>query len=96
VITKDKMTMESGGRKQQSAYTLDPSSSPKSIDLTTSGRTKPGIYDLQGDTLRICFSESTGCFPEVLQGPKGKRSTAFEPKPDSVNDILIILKREIS
>jgi uncharacterized protein (TIGR03067 family) len=82
VIMKDKMTMESGGRKQESAYTLDPSTSPKSIDLTTNGRTKPGIYDLQGDTLQICFSESTD-----------KRPTAFDTQPDSVNDVVLTMKR---
>jgi uncharacterized protein (TIGR03067 family) len=82
VITKDKMTMESGGRKQESTYTLDPSTSPKSIDLTTNGRTQPGIYDLQGDTLRICFSENTD-----------KRPTAFDSQPDSVNDVVLTMKR---
>ena len=82
VITKDKVIMESGGRKQESTYKLDPSTSPKSIDITAEGRTKPGIYDLQGDTLRICISEET----EV-------RPNAFDSQPDSVNDLVITMKR---
>jgi uncharacterized protein (TIGR03067 family) len=82
VITKDKVTMELGGRKQESTYTLNPSTSPKSIDLTTNGHTKPGIYDLQGDTLRICTSEDTDMRP-----------TAFDSQPDSVNDLVLTMKR---
>ena len=82
VITKDTMTMEVGGRKQESIYKLEPSTSPKSIDLTTNGQTKPGIYDLQGDTLRICLSEKSNVRP-----------TAFDSQPDSVNDVVLIMKR---
>ena len=43
-----------------------------------------GIYDLEDDGLKICFPE----------GRKGERSTAFESKPNSVNDVLIVLERE--
>ena len=67
---------------------LEATKKPQWIDLTEGDLTTLGIYKLEGDNLKVCFSE-------VPQGPKGKRSTAFESKPDSVNDILIILKREI-
>lgn len=82
VIDEQNLTTEIGGRKSVSMYKLDPSSSPKSIDLTESGRTKQGIYDLVGDTLRICIAES------------GKqRPTAFDSQPGSANDLIIMLKR---
>jgi hypothetical protein len=43
-----------------------------------------GIYELKGDDLKICYPEAGNV----------ERSTAFESKADSVNDIFIILKRE--
>src|SRR5215831_5920499 len=41
-------------------YTMDPTSKPKTIDVTgvegpNAGRKIPGIYELNGDTLRICY-----------------------------------------
>ena len=82
IIDGQTLTTEMAGRKSVSTYELDPTSSPKSIDLTENGRTKQGIYDLVGDTLRICFPET------------GKqRPTAFDSQPDSANDVIIMLKR---
>jgi uncharacterized protein (TIGR03067 family) len=40
------------------AYTTDPTRSPKTIDLVAQDKTQLGIYELQGDTLRICFASS--------------------------------------
>lgn len=82
LITQDQLSMEVAGRKNVSAYQIDPSTTPKSIDFTTDGRTKPGIYDLQGDTLRICMSED-----------REERPTAFDSQPDSANDLVLTFKR---
>ena len=84
VITKDTITYKFGDKTTKWSYKLDATKKPKWIDLTEGDRTMLGIYELDGDNLKICFPE----------GRKGERSTAFESKPDSVNDILIILKRE--
>ena len=84
VITKDRITYKFGDKTTKWSYKLDSTKKPKWIDLTEGGRTTLGIYELEGDNLKICFPE----------GGKGKRSTAFESKPDSVNDVLINLKRE--
>jgi uncharacterized protein (TIGR03067 family) len=84
VITKDKITYEFGGKTTKWSFKLDATKKPKWIDLTEGDRTTLGIYELEGDNLKICLPE----------GRKGERSMAFESKPDSVNDILIILKRE--
>ncbi len=37
-------------------YTTDPSQSPKTIDLRANGKTQLGIYDVDGDLLKICFA----------------------------------------
>lgn len=84
VITKDKITYKVGDKTTEWSYKLDATKKPKWIDLTEGDRTMLGIYELEGDNLKICFPE----------GRKGERSTAFESKPNSVNDILIIVKRE--
>ena len=82
VIGEQNLTTEIGGQKSISTYKLDPSTNPKSIDLTENGRMKQAIYDLVGDTLRICIAESGE-----------QRPTAFDSQPNSANDIVLILKR---
>ncbi len=84
VVTKDKITYTFGDKTTNWSYKLDATKKLKWIDLTEGDRTTLGIYELDGDNLKICFPE----------GRKGERSTAFESKPDSVNDVLINLKRE--
>jgi uncharacterized protein (TIGR03067 family) len=84
VVTKDKITYKFGDKTKELSYKLDATKKPKWIDITEGDHTNLGIYELEGDNLKICFPE----------GGKDERSTAFESKPDSVNDILIILKRE--
>ncbi len=37
-------------------YTTDLSQSPKAIDLSAKGKTQFGIYEVSGDTFRICFA----------------------------------------
>jgi uncharacterized protein (TIGR03067 family) len=84
VITKEKITYTFGNKTTEWSYKLETTKKPKWIDLTEGGRTTLGIYELEGDNLKICFPE----------GHRGKRSTAFESKLNSVNDVLIILERE--
>lgn len=83
-ITNDKIVLKKGDTVQEEwGYKLDPSKSPKWIDLTIrKAGPFPGIYELKGDDLIICFNETP---PE--------RSTEFVSKPNSPNDILITLKR---
>jgi len=84
VITGDLIVQRAGGQTLELSYTLDPSKIPEWIDLKAEGRTMLGIYKLDGDTLTVCFSEARGA----------ERSTAFESKLESVNDVLIVLRRE--
>lgn len=72
----------------QATYRLDPSKKPRAIDLTstsgeTKGRTYLGIYELDGDALKICFSEYEQDRPRefAAQGKPGIRT-------------LLVLKRQ--
>ena len=87
VFAVETMSMESrDGDKKTSLYRLDPSKTPKAIDIihqegSERGSTILGIYSIEGDTLRFCWASS------VTAG----RPTAF--KEMSGAD-LAVMKRE--
>ena len=83
-ITRDAITYQVASRTTRWSYKLDPAKKPKWADLTEGGRTRLAIYDLSGDTLKVCFAE----------GAHTERPNAFESKANSPNDVLIVLKRE--
>jgi uncharacterized protein (TIGR03067 family) len=88
VIIKDgTITMADGKKKEKMPYKLDPSKKPKAIDLANTGienkETTLAIYELDGDTLKICWSEKD---PE-------NRATKFASDKDS-GQSMIVLKRE--
>src|SRR5262245_20635958 len=62
----DKVKMEFAGTKQEGTYSIDPTKSPKHIDLTfvRDGRKDldRGIYQLDGDTLKLCVRGGTRKF----------------------------------
>ena len=68
---------------QAGTQKLDPSKSPKAIDVTmTAGLNKGtvmlGIYEIDGDTLKVCFD------------PQGKkRPTEFKSAPGSENFVNV-------
>src|SRR5262245_41003551 len=60
IFTPDSLTRKKGGKSESgSGYRLDPSKSPKWIDMTgkTDGKdvSIPALYELDGDTLKVCF-----------------------------------------
>jgi RNA polymerase sigma factor (sigma-70 family) len=67
----------------QGGLYLDPTSRPKAYDLATSLRTFEGIYELEGDTLRLCYDPSW----------ESKRPRRFATRPGS-HQLLIVLKRQ--
>jgi uncharacterized protein (TIGR03067 family) len=72
---------------QAGTHTFDPGKDPKTFDLTVSdgegkGTVRPGIYEMSGDTLKVCFD------------PRGKqRPAAFESTAES-GYTLAVLQRE--
>jgi uncharacterized protein (TIGR03067 family) len=81
------ITVDDGKKKEKHAYKLDPSKTPKAIDLANTGIeekvTTLAIYELNGDTLKICWSEKD---PD-------HRATKFAGDEES-GQTMIVLKRE--
>ena len=85
-IDENFLTLDDGQKKEKHAYKLDPSRKPKAIDLTKTGiegrETTLGIYELDGDTLKLCWSEKD---PD-------HRPTRFAGDEDS-GQTVVVLKR---
>lgn len=72
-----KYTAKLGDETDNGSFTVDPSKSPKEMDIKATGgpnkgKTIKALYKQDGDTLTICYN---------LGG--GDRPTAFETKPDT-------------
>ncbi|HYH65535.1 MAG TPA: sigma-70 family RNA polymerase sigma factor [Urbifossiella sp.] len=85
VITAEKLTIKSGDRVEaEGTYELDPTKTPRWIDITGKDRKVLGIYRLDGDKLTICLNEHAD----------GDRPTKFASESGSPNDLLIVLRRD--
>lgn len=76
------------GEKHAMALALDPSQKPKAIDMTAADgpnkdKVHRGIYELEGDTLKLCRARE----------PDGERPTEFGTWPDT-GVFLVTWKRE--
>jgi uncharacterized protein (TIGR03067 family) len=90
VICKDDkyVQTEAGREVEKGSHKLDPSKKPKHMDITVTdgeqkGKTQLAIYELEGDTLKIC----------VARAGEKDRPTEFAAKSGSTH-ILVTLKRE--
>jgi uncharacterized protein (TIGR03067 family) len=87
VFDGNKITVKMGEKSMEGTFKIDPSKKPKEIDSTTGsgpdkGKTWQGIYELDGDTHKVCFA------------PPGKdRPKEFSSKVGS-GHILQVWKRE--
>jgi uncharacterized protein (TIGR03067 family) len=65
-----------GDRPDKGTYTLDSTSNPKGMTITGTegpnrGKTFPAIYELKGDTLRICYDLSGAKRPTEFKSVAG-------------------------
>jgi uncharacterized protein (TIGR03067 family) len=80
----DSMVMKFGDKGEKaSTYKLDPSKSPKEIDMQPSGGPKlaKGIYKLDGDTLVIC-ANNQGDRPKEFKADKASGTSVLTLKRD--------------
>lgn len=76
IFKKDgKLAMTGGpnGEERDAEYKLDPAAKLKTIDMTLDGRTALGLYELDGDILKLCVAEGDNAArPEQFKAD-GKR-----------------------
>jgi uncharacterized protein (TIGR03067 family) len=75
-LDKGKYEVSVGGRPDKGTYTLDATSKPKGMTITgtdgpNQGKTFPAIYELKGDTLRICYDLSGAKRPAEFKSIAG-------------------------
>ncbi len=70
-----------GNKEKLAQYKLDPTASPKTIDIIKKDMVELGIYELEGDTLRICLAKDL------------RRPTKFESKSETGRNALVTFKR---
>jgi uncharacterized protein (TIGR03067 family) len=73
------------GTEQEDAFELDPDAKVKTIDITAGDVIIPGLYELDGDTLRLCFPSLPS------KGGKLTRPKAF--KADGEGVVILTWKR---
>ena len=76
IIDKDSYAVTVGGQKDKGVLNLDPSQSPRAMDIVgregpNKGKTFPAIYELRDESMKICYA---------LDGTK--RPTEFSSKGD--------------
>ena len=87
-IAGDQHDVTVGANTFKGTHKLDPGQKPKAIDASDTegpfkGKTKPGIYETDGDTFKICFS---------IKGDD--RPKAFDSKAGSGNLVHIWKKKK--
>jgi uncharacterized protein (TIGR03067 family) len=75
IISEKEITAKDDGKKVgfDMTYKIDPSKKLKEIDATltegaSKGKTTPGVYTLDGDTLTIFFADAGGTRPKEIGG----------------------------
>jgi uncharacterized protein (TIGR03067 family) len=85
-VEDGKYTIKAGGKVvMEGTFKLDPTTSPKSLDDTPSrgpnkGKTYPAIYEVKGDTLRVCIAQPGKPRPKALESKAGSGHTLITYK----------------
>jgi uncharacterized protein (TIGR03067 family) len=78
VIKGEKYTVTVGDKVDQGTVKLNPSAKPKKMDITgTDGpnkdKTMLAIYEVNGDTLRVCYDLSGKSYPTEFKTKEGSQ-----------------------
>jgi uncharacterized protein (TIGR03067 family) len=85
-ITGEMLVMTGLDGRRPFSFKLDPTRKPRAIDLTPlegpfKGKTTPAIYELTGDTLRLCMSnKEIKDRPTRFEAPQGTQLAVFTLK----------------
>lgn len=75
---KDSQLIPGDDPKDVATVKLDPDHKPAWLDVTDrSKKTTRGIYELTGDTLKICFAHEGADRPKEFASAKGSKTTYF-------------------
>jgi uncharacterized protein (TIGR03067 family) len=89
-VTGTEFTLSFAGLTvMQGSFTIDLDKTPKTIDLKSTlgdqqGKTLAGIYEVNGDTLKICY----------CMDPAGKRPKEFSSTHDNKAYLLVCMRQE--
>lgn len=79
-FTNDKVSFSMLGKAMEATYTLQPTSTPKSFDFKGAETSIQGIYELNGDTLKVCCAAT-------------ERPKSFATGGTSQDTIMTVFKR---
>jgi len=88
-LDNGKYEVFAGGKPDRGTYTLDSNTKPGSMTITgtdgpNQGKTFPAIYELKGDTLRICYDLSGAKRPSEFKSVAGTQLylVTYHRKPE--------------
>jgi uncharacterized protein (TIGR03067 family) len=77
-LTKNEYEALVAGKSDKGTWTIDPDAKPKGMEVVgvkgpNEGKTFPAIYELKGDTLRICYDLSGAKRPTEFKTAAGTK-----------------------
>src|SRR5262249_13976175 len=84
VFANSSVTVKANTQERESTFDVDPSKKPKTIDLMHKDKLTLGIYQLEGDRMKMCLA---------LEGSK-KRPTDFVSKEGSDTQFFVMRRQK--